>query len=105
MKDMSAYRQKLEGRLNELGVRLQKIEHSLDEPKDPDFEERATETENDEVLEELGGAGLSEARQIHAALKRMDNGEYGLCVKCGNEISAERLDLLPHTAFCRNCAA
>lgn len=104
MENTDVYRQKLERRLEELGVRLDKIEHSLDAPKDPDFEEQATERENDEVLEGLGGAGLAEIRQIHAALHRIEAGEYGYCVRCGSKISAARLELLPHTAFCRNCA-
>ena len=104
MKDTSVYRAKLERRLAELGVRLDKIEHSLDEPKDPDFEEQATQRENDEVLEELGDVGLSEIRQIHAALQRIASGEFGVCVNCGDEISAERLEAVPHAARCRNCA-
>ena len=104
MENTDHYRQKLERRLAELDTRLDKIEHSLDAPKDPDFEEQATERENDEVLEGLGGAGLAEIRQIRAALRRIEAGEFGVCVKCGEAISADRLDLLPHTAFCRNCA-
>jgi hypothetical protein len=28
----------------------------------------------------------------------------GICQKCGGDISAERLDLLPSTPFCKNCA-
>ena len=45
-----------------------------------------------------------EIRMIEAALKRLDEGEYGFCTKCGAVISAERLDVLPHTPFCRTCA-
>ena len=41
---------------------------------------------------------------IRAALQRMDEGEYGYCVKCGTEIMEERLDVLPYTPFCRDCA-
>jgi RNA polymerase-binding transcription factor DksA len=35
----------------------------------------------------------------------MEKGEYGICVACGDPISEERLDVLPHTPKCRNCAA
>jgi RNA polymerase-binding transcription factor DksA len=45
-----------------------------------------------------------ELRQISAALQRIEVGEYGTCTKCGAEIGEERLDLLPHTPFCRRCA-
>ena len=104
MKPVEYYKEKLEARLAELGVRLVKIEHSLDEPANPDFEERATERENDEVLEGLGEAGLAETRMIQAALKRIADGSFGICVNCGADISEERLELLPYAPRCRLCA-
>jgi RNA polymerase-binding transcription factor DksA len=42
---------------------------------------------------------------IEAALKRIDRDEYGICVDCGDPISDERLDIIPQTPKCRNCAA
>ena len=39
-----------------------------------------------------------------AALDRMEQGEYGFCVTCGKRISEERLDILPHTPFCKDDA-
>ena len=56
------------------------------------------------MLEQLGVSGQSEIAQIRAALARMDAGEYGVCVRCGETIAEERLDLLPYTPFCRKCA-
>jgi RNA polymerase-binding transcription factor DksA len=41
---------------------------------------------------------------IEAALGRIAHGDYGICVACGNPISEERLDVLPQTPKCRNCA-
>ena len=95
----------LEARLAALKARLQELDAELDSHNAQDWEELATEREGDEVLEDLGQAGLLEIRQIEAALGRIAGGEYGACVKCGNEIGDERLDLLPHTPFCRSCAA
>lgn len=103
MIDLAKYKARLQAREAELGTRLDQIEHELDETPPQDFEERATEREGDEVLESLGGAGLIELRQIHAALERIEAGEYGYCVKCGREISTERLDAAPHAALCRHC--
>ena len=39
-------------------------------------------------------------RLIEAALLRLDEGEYGYCVTCGEAIEAERLALNPATPFC-----
>ncbi len=57
------------------------------------------------MLEDLGAAGAQEIRMIEAALQRIERGEYGICVVGGDPISAERLDVLPQTPKCRNCAA
>ncbi|MFM7656220.1 MAG: TraR/DksA family transcriptional regulator [Paracoccaceae bacterium] len=102
---ISQRKAQLETRLAELQARIDGIENELDSHNSPDWEELATEREGDEVLEDLGTAGQLEMRQIAAALKRIDEGDYGVCTKCGAEISEERLDLLPQTPFCRSCAA
>ena len=38
------------------------------------------------MLEDLGAAGLREVRMIEAALDRIENGSYGVCVRCGEPI-------------------
>ena len=98
-------REQLEARLVDLNARLLEIDEELDSHQSKDWEELATEREGDEVLEQLGVSGKAEIQQINAALVRMDEGEYGYCVKCGTEISSERLDLLPYTPFCSKCAS
>lgn len=104
MPDLDHRRKQLESRLQQLGVRLETIENSLDETPPKDFEDRASEREEDEVMEAMGKEGLHEIAQIRAALDRMREGTYGNCQKCGDEISVERLDVVPATPFCRNCA-
>lgn len=101
---MPERRDQLIERLAELEARLHVIEDVLDETPSPDAEDRASEREEDEVLERLGNSGLKEIQMIKAALLRIDNESYGECLKCGEAISSERLDLLPATPMCRNCA-
>lgn len=98
-------KEQLATRLRELNRRLVKIDSELDQPHSAMFAEAAIEREGDEVLEDLGAAGLLEIRMIEAALARIERGVYGVCVSCGDPISEERLDVLPHTPKCRNCAA
>jgi RNA polymerase-binding transcription factor DksA len=97
-------RQRLLDRLKELNARLHHIEDELDEPRAEDFSDHATESESDEVLEHLGLAGLDEIEAIRKAFERIEAGTFGICVKCEEEISKERLELVPHTPLCRNCA-
>lgn len=98
-------RQQLLARLAELDERLHGIEVELDTERPRDWDDAAIECEGDEVLEHLGHAGQDEIRRIRAALQRLRTGEYGYCARCGDEISAQRLDVLPDTPLCRNCAA
>ena len=104
MRDFTVQEQQLRQRLVELDARVHRIEDHLEQAPDPDWEENATESEMDEVLEGLGTAGVDEIQAIHAALARTKGGTYGICVRCGNDISNERLGVVPHTSHCRTCA-
>jgi YteA family regulatory protein len=63
----------------------------------------ATETydrELDYTLEENSQHVLAE---IEAALKRIEEGTYGICSNCGNLIPEERLEALPWATLCIDC--
>lgn len=105
MTSLATRKTQLEARLADLRGRLAGIEAELDSHHSADWEELATEREGDEVLEGMGVSGLQEIRRIEAALQRLAEDEYGTCVRCGAKISEERLDALPYTPFCRNCAS
>ena len=104
MKTDTQRKGELDKRLADLKARMVEIDAELDTHQAKDWEEMATEREGDEVLEDLCLSAQSEIRMIEAALGRMEAGEYGDCVQCGDRISEERLDLIPATPFCRNCA-
>jgi len=91
-------------RLEQLKARIDEIETELESHQSKDWPDLASERESDEVLEEMGLSAQHEMRMIEAALVRIEAGEYGICVTCGAEISAERLQLLPATPFCCDCA-
>ena len=57
----------------------------------------------DAMEEETSRRRNLEIVQIDAALARIENDEYGLCVKCGHEIDAKRLQLQPMVPFCIGC--
>jgi len=42
--------------------------------------------------------------QIEQAFVRIENGDYGYCIKCDEEISERRLELDPVALTCINCA-
>ena len=42
-------------------------------------------------------------KAIDAALQRIDNGEFGYCMICDEEIAPQRLEFDPAIAFCISC--
>jgi DnaK suppressor protein len=69
-----------------------------------DLADTATETydrELDHTLEENSEHVLEE---IKAALKRIEEGTYGTCTNCGNQIAEARLEALPWATLCIDCA-
>ena len=76
-------REQLQQRHAQLLRRVGKIGGDLRSTRDRDSEERASELENDEVLEGLDEMGREEVGQIRAALERIETGLYGTCSACG----------------------
>jgi len=44
-------------------------------------------------------------KMIEAALRRIDNNDYGECMECGEPINAKRLEIDPTTLYCIDCAS
>lgn len=42
--------------------------------------------------------------EVNAALGRLRDGTFGRCLRCGEPIAAGRLDALPYTRYCVECA-
>jgi len=41
--------------------------------------------------------------KIRKALERIDDGSFGICERCGEDISEQRLKIRPVTTFCIDC--
>ncbi len=105
MKKIAERRAQLLNRLAELDERLHDIENEFDTHQSKDWEEMATEREDEEVLEGLGLRGAG-GNHPHSRRAQTDaRWEYGACTVCGDEISEARLDVVPDTPFCKSCAA
>jgi len=91
----------LEARLN----RYHAHQHREDGPLEKDFEEQATQTQNDEVVDSLENEAREELAQVSHALQRIEEGAGDECETCGEAIDPRRLQVLPYTTVCVNCAA
>lgn len=47
---------------------------------------------------------ITEIARIGAALTRIDEGEYGWCLKCGDAVAEKRLESDPAAPLCVDCA-
>lgn len=61
-----------------------------------------------QVFEQQRDLALRERAEHHlalvdSALRRLDGGSYGACLRCGNPIASERLEALPWAAHCITC--
>lgn len=83
---------------------IQKDLRNETNPIEKDSQEQALQLENDEVLGALDEGGRQMLIKIDRALKRMQDGEYGICAGCGTEIPAARLTAIPYTDLCVDCA-
>lgn len=91
-------------RLSELEGRVARIVRDLAEPLSADFEEQATEREDDEPLAGQEALLAAEIAAVKAALARIDDGSYGDCTRCGNPVGDKRLTAFPETPLCIDCA-
>jgi DnaK suppressor protein len=67
--------------------------------------EHLTIAEFKELSQHLDRMASETLAEIEAALARLDDGTYGECVDCGEQINSERLEALPAAARCVNCQA
>ncbi len=47
---------------------------------------------------------IAELNRIDAALRRLDEDDYGYCLECGEDIAEKRLDIDPAASLCIRCA-
>ncbi|MGE0039214.1 MAG: TraR/DksA family transcriptional regulator [Xanthobacteraceae bacterium] len=94
----------LQARLADLTRRVGDIDSELRKPLSADFSEQAAELENQDALGAIENSELQEIRQIQVALKRIDEGTYGICANCGEPIDPKRLKALPTATRCIACA-
>ncbi|MDB5859724.1 MAG: transcriptional regulator, TraR/DksA family [Ramlibacter sp.] len=77
-------------------------EHSTDVQ---DFKDVAADETRAAIDDVALSHAATELAQVSAALRRLDEGGYGLCQDCGEPIDQRRLLALPATPFCTACQA
>src|SRR5512143_3482531 len=100
--ELNKYREILEARQAELaqfirnreGIAIEKSPDALDEVQNAAERELAIRNLDRES---------NLLRNVRAALRRIDEGTFGVCVHCEEDISPKRLNAVPWTPFCIAC--
>jgi RNA polymerase-binding protein DksA len=74
------------------------------EGMDPkDLADTASDDIDRKMIEAIGSQELKRLKLIDSALTRIQQGKYGLCLKCGKRIPQARLEAIPYALMCVEC--
>lgn len=83
----------------------QKQEMEMADQEVGDEADAATQSSERELLFELSDSERQSLDAIEAALRKIEQGQFGLCESCRKKIAAPRLKAVPHARYCINCQA
>jgi DnaK suppressor protein len=105
-KKVKAYRDKLLARRESLFSQVTEAEMSsrerdLEATQDP--ADMAANAYTKELLISMSANDRKLLQLIDEALERVERGEYGECVNCGEPLTEKRLDAVPWARYCLKC--
>jgi len=100
--ELNKYRNVLEAKKAEL-VQLVRNRDGIAIEKSPDaFDEVQHAAERELAIRNLDRES-NLLRNVRASLRRIEDGSFGVCLHCEEDISPKRLAAVPWTAFCIQC--
>lgn len=105
-KEVEFFRDLLNQRVQELRSEAGKTVDDMDEDENfPDPSDRASMESNRNSILRIRDRERKLIFKIQEALQRLDDGEFGICEQCGEEIGIDRLKVRPVTTLCIECKA
>lgn len=104
-KDLNFFRELLQQQLQELISNADETVSGMTEQKEtfPDPTDRATLESDRNFILRIRDREHKLINKIKKALDRVENNAFGICEKCGEDISIERLKARPVTTLCIDC--
>lgn len=100
------FRALLNGKLEELLSGAERAVNGMSESKEdnfPDPTDRASHETDRNFLLRVKDRERKLISKINEALKRIDDGSFGVCELCGEQIGEKRLEVRPVTTCCIEC--
>jgi DnaK suppressor protein len=103
--ELEALRQVLLAKREELNTRIEQRRQEILMEQDPE-DEAGIALRNSSAGMAIANIEreLATLREIELSLRRMETGEYGVCGVCGEDIPIARLNAIPWTRRCVECA-
>ncbi|NLM00943.1 MAG: TraR/DksA family transcriptional regulator [Treponema sp.] len=95
--------EKKEDILNQLAAANSDFKQMLERMGGKDEIDVATDVADRQLMESVGEKELNRLKAIENALNRIEQGKYGICMKCAKKIPEERLKILPYAVLCIDC--
>lgn len=104
-KELKFFETLLHKRLQELLSHADETVSGMTEQKEnfPDPTDRATLESDRNFMLRIRDREHKLIKKVKKALERIENGTFGICEKCGDDISIERLKARPVTTQCIEC--
>jgi DnaK suppressor protein len=104
-KDIEYFKGFLNERLKELLSHADNTVSGMTTPKEnfPDPTDRASLEADRNFMLRIRDRENKLIKKIRTALDRIENGTFGVCEKCGEDISVKRLKARPVTTLCIDC--
>jgi DnaK suppressor protein len=93
----------LEQERKRIRSKLAHLYETLRSTIDPDIEDAASELEEQEHARALVRELEGQLSSLDLALKKVEQGTYGICERCGQPIDPARLEAVPETTLCLSC--
>ena len=100
--DLERYKALLKAKEHELSESLRTRE-PISFQRTPEPEEEAQRTAEQDLAVQDRNRAAEMLRQTKGALDRIEDGGYGICLSCEQEIEARRLTAVPWAAYCVRC--
>jgi DnaK suppressor protein len=100
--EIGKYRKALEEKKAEMTSGLSNLEDIAIERSADQIDEIQRAVDRDVAIRSLDSRACL-LRGVTAALRRSQDGSFGLCIQCDHEISPQRLAAVPWTPYCIRC--
>lgn len=104
--EMEAFRKKLLNLREQLWIEVKHRHAEASELRDtgvPDPGDASMTEDLRDFLHVLSDAKREQILEIDEAIRRIENGTYGICTRCEEEIGIKRLEVQPATPYCLSC--